>query len=187
MEANEVHLWHADLDAPGADLDALSEEERARAARFLRPLPRRRWEAARCALRAVLGHHLGIAPAAVGLRAGRHGKPALDDPAPRLRFNLSHCEGMALIAVSAGREVGVDLERIGARPRAFYEEWVRREAVGKCFGVGLAEPPPAAPYRLVPLELGDEWAAALAVAGTEEPRLRGPEPRPIVTAAPGRR
>jgi hypothetical protein len=168
----EVHLWRVDLDAPGIDLGPLSADERARAARLLRDEPRRRWQAGRAALRTVLGGYLGIAPAAVQLRLGRRGKPALADPAASLRFNLSHSDELALIALARGREVGVDVERIGERPPSFYAEWTRREALGKCFGGGFAEPPPARPARVVPLDVGEGWTAALAVAGTAEPCLR---------------
>jgi len=170
--ADEVDLWRVDLDAPGINAGALSAGERARAARFLREEPRRRWQAGRAALRAVLGGYLGIAPAAVELELGHRGKPALADPEASLRFNLSHSGELALIALTRGREVGIDVERIGERPPSFYAEWTRREALGKCFGGGLAEPPPRRPGRVVPLDLGEGWAAALAVAGTAEPRLR---------------
>jgi len=188
--ANEVDLWRVDLDAPDVDLSPLSADERARAARFLRDDPRRRWQAGRAALRTVLGGYLGIAPAAVELELGHRGKPALADPEASLRFNLSHSGELALIALARGREVGVDVERIGERPPAFYEEWTRREALGKCFGGGLAEPPPRRPVRMVPLDLGADWAGALAVAGTAEPRLRRLElagarlPHPDVLAEP---
>ena len=85
---------------------------------------------------------------------------------------------MALIAVASGREVGVDLERVGRRrsaarrPRSYYEAWVRREAAAKCFGGGLGEPPPGRPLVLLPLDAGAGWVAALAVAGTTEPLVR---------------
>lgn len=183
-------MWRVDLDAPGADLGCLSADERARAARFLRDGPRRRWQAGRAALRAVLGGYLGIAPAAVELRIGHRGKPALAGPEASLRFNLSHSDELALIALARGREVGIDVERIGERPPSFYAEWTRREALGKCFGGGLAEPPPQRPARVVPLDLGEGWAAALAVAGAAEPRLRRFElagirpPHPDVLAEP---
>lgn len=165
-------MWRVDLDAPDVDLGPLSADERARAARFLRDEPRRRWQAGRGALRTVLGGYLGIAPAAVELRLGHRGKPALADPDASLRFNLSHSDELALIALARGREVGIDVERIGERPPSFYAEWARREALGKCFGGGLAEPPPSHSARVVPLDLGEGWAAALAIAGTAEPRLR---------------
>ncbi|HEX9966624.1 MAG TPA: hypothetical protein VGB06_01630 [Solirubrobacterales bacterium] len=189
---DEVHVWRVSLDAGGPgeagerrDANRASEHvmrnlpavERARAARILPPPRRLRWVASRWSLRDVLAGYLGEEPAAVELVFGRHGKPRLAGESP-LRFSLSHSGGLALIAVATEREVGVDLERVGRRPsarprpRAYYEEWTRREALGKCFGGGLAEPPPRPPARVVALDLGEGWAAALAVAGTAEPRLR---------------
>jgi 4'-phosphopantetheinyl transferase len=62
---------------------------------------------ARAALRQLLGD------AEVALDSG--GKPvSLRGP----HFNLSHTDGLALIAISHAREVGVDVERVRPVPRA---------------------------------------------------------------------
>jgi len=85
-------------------------------------------------------------------------------------LNLSHSGGLALVAVSAGREVGVDIER--ARPRytaAFLHDWVLREATTKCLGTGLSGPragPAAADPWTAGLEVGPDFAAAIAVEGS---------------------
>jgi 4'-phosphopantetheinyl transferase len=159
-----VGVWSVDLDSPpwpgAAELPA---EERARAARLLSPAKRRRWLAARWALRMVLGDYLGQPAAAIELKLGRGGKPELADPASDLRFNLSHSHGRALVAVCPGREVGVDLERIGRRPASFYAEWTRREALAKCFGSGLWAPLPELPASVAKLDVGAGFAAALAI------------------------
>jgi 4'-phosphopantetheinyl transferase len=153
-------------------------------------VPGRRWAASRWALRAALAGYLGVDPVAVALRAGRRGKPALAGDSP-LRFSLSHSGALALIAVASGREVGVDVERIGLRPAAFYDEWTSREAAAKCFGGGLGEPLPPRPLRVAPLDAGVGWAAALATEGEDEPQVRlrelGPAPAGAATAAAGRR
>jgi 4'-phosphopantetheinyl transferase len=128
------------------------------------------------------------------------GKPQLGDESG-IRFNLSHSGPFALIAVSAGREVGVDVEvmssdrdlvrlaEIALSPAeaaavrdagpdqvpAFYEAWVRKEAVAKCLGVGLGAPLPPDPVFVNTLEVGPGMKAALAVAGAEPAQvaLRG--------------
>ena len=41
-----------------------------------------------------------------------------------LRFNLAHADGLALLAVTRGREIGVDLERV--RPDLATEEIAHR-------------------------------------------------------------
>ncbi len=196
-----VHIWRAELDAPGwPGAERLPAAERERTAAILRPEPARRWIASRWALREVLGRYLGEDPAAIALRAREHGKPELAELPGRLDFNLSHSAGLALVAVTVGRPVGVDVERIdpdrdllalaergldpeeAAAVRAaapgterashFYAAWVRREALVKCLGGGLGNPAPAEPVALLSLEPGKGYAAALAAAGSQTPVQR---------------
>ena len=193
--SGEVHVWRAELDRgswPSHELLPPAERERAEGMR--RPLPRDRWVASRWALRGVLARYLDEDPAAVALRLGERGKPALADPTATLRFNLSHSGALALIAVTEGLEVGVDVEEIDperdvvplaergldpaaaaavraappeARATAFHEAWVRREAVIKCLGGGLGAPLPPDPVAVSALDAGPGYAAALAVADPE--------------------
>jgi 4'-phosphopantetheinyl transferase len=148
----------------------LSEEERVRGLRFVRPRDRRRFVICRGTLRVILGRLLEIPPARVRFRPGPGGKPELApggeaEGLPVLRFNVTHSDELALIAVSLGRELGVDLERIRTiseaerivesyftpaelaqfrgipgpeHARAFLRGWTRKEAVLKAQGVGLA-------------------------------------------------
>ena len=146
----------------------LSEEERQRAARFVRPRDGRRFVRCRAALRSIVGGLLDLAPPDVSFQVGPGGKPKLPDldgTAPPWRFNVSHSGELALIAVSRTRELGVDIEafrpiqqadRIVAsyftasevrefekldeegRAAAFIRGWTRKEAVVKAQGVGLA-------------------------------------------------
>jgi 4'-phosphopantetheinyl transferase len=125
---DEVRVWIVDLDAglqpgdhpettePGPELAILSEDERARAARFVRARDRRRFVQCRAALRQILGRLLGEPAGSLRFRAAAVGKPELDgDPGDdrlALRFNVSHSSDLGLIAVCRGREVGVDIEWI---------------------------------------------------------------------------
>jgi 4'-phosphopantetheinyl transferase len=174
--AAEVHVWRADLDEPGWPGDEdLPEDERRRAGALLRPLSRRRWVASRWALRAVLCRYLRRAPGEIRLATGEHGKPRLAEPAGRLAFNLSHSDGLAVIAVAQDREVGVDVERVADRhPRDFYERWADREAHVKCLGTGLtgSTPPQEARIELLRLDLDPGFAASLGVTGPP-PAVRG--------------
>src|SRR5208282_4984293 len=114
--ADEIHLWQADLDEPttngGISFRALSSTELERVRRFVFEGHRRRYLAARAWLRSVLGAYLNLSPHAVPLTANAHGKPCIAAEANHagLQFNLSHCDQLALLAVTAGRDIGVDLQ-----------------------------------------------------------------------------
>src|SRR5439155_18192511 len=117
-----LHVWCVDLAAAGDELLwLLSDAERARAARIISARKARAWSRARAALRALLGGYLACDPGAVTLAADRNGKPALHASSASsscasggstadLHFNLSHSGEVALIAFSAGAQVGVDVE-----------------------------------------------------------------------------
>jgi len=169
LTADIVCLWWADLDHPPVPFEVLAgtlaADENARAARLRRPLDRSRFVAARGLLRLLLGQALDLTPHSLRFTYGPHGKPALAGNGPH--FNLSHSDGQALFAVSATREVGIDIERIrddlpvtslaarwlpppapaalaalppAERPAAFCHAWVRQEASLKAYGSGLAVP-----------------------------------------------
>ena len=169
----ELHVWHAGLDSDRwPDSGGLPAAERDRAARLLSEGARRRWVAARWALRGVLGRYLELEPAAIELRLGSHGKPMLAAPDAPLRFNLSHSGELALIAVAGEREVGIDVQLVGAKPAEFYADWTRREAVAKCNASGLWAPLPDEPVAVAAFDAGTGFAAAIAIRGDELPPLR---------------
>jgi 4'-phosphopantetheinyl transferase len=188
--AAEIHVWQARLDAAHwPSSDGLPPKERDREARIQRREPRRRWVAARWALRGILGAYLDEDPAKIELGAERHGKPVLADPPTPLRFNLSHSRDLAVVAVARGREVGVDVEWIDprrGRPADFYATWTRREAVAKCLGVGLWATLPAAAVAVSPFDAEPGFAAAIAVAGEDVPPLRRFAIGADLTRPPGR-
>ena len=168
-----IEVVTAGLDAPPAAVRGLSawlcDAEQRRAARFHFDRDRRRYIVARARLRELLAERLGTRPHAIELGSGREGKPAL---APRFaasgwRFNLSHCDELALYAFSRGREVGIDLEAVRAvgeadaiaerffapgeqriyrslkceqRGPGFLRLWTRKEALAKGLGAGLSVP-----------------------------------------------
>lgn len=173
LAPGEVQIWAAQLTLNQATLDALfrtlSPAERERAERFHFPRDRQFYIAAHGILRDVIGHYLRLPPGEVDFRIGPHGKPYLTAPSDGkfLHFNLSHSHELALIAVAADREVGVDVERIqyqlggseiaerffspgeGAalralppseQPTAFFYYWTCKEAFLKACGKGLSAP-----------------------------------------------
>ncbi|MCJ0871770.1 4'-phosphopantetheinyl transferase superfamily protein [Streptomyces sp. AP-93] len=173
LEADAVHIWQgrAPDEMDPADLLLLSDQE-------LRVVERRseqagaRYASAHAALRRILAGYLDVAPDAI--RLGRrpcprcehpeHGRPRVDWPETGLDFNLSRSGPHWLLAVVAGRQVGVDiedsrhldlhgssalvmsdseLERLAAagsdeaRSEVFFRCWTRKEAVVKACGVGI--------------------------------------------------
>src|SRR5262249_35352268 len=151
------------------DLETLlSSDERERAARFYFEKDRSRFTVTRGSLRRILGSYLDCDPVAIRLSYNEFGKPQLAMPLEtELRFNLSHTDGLAIIGISSGRELGVDVERVRpdagflevaesffsptefsnllafapeVRPRAFLHCWVSKEAYLKARGTGLSIP-----------------------------------------------
>src|SRR5215218_2531428 len=114
----EVHVWRASLALPPGEIAALHEligdDERSRAGRFRFEVHRNRFIAGRGIQRLLLARYLGAGPAALRYDLAHHGKPALAAPwsATELRFNVSNADDGLLIAVSVGRELGVDLEAV---------------------------------------------------------------------------
>jgi 4'-phosphopantetheinyl transferase len=170
---DQVHLWTIALDVAHwrvyLDPERLSGDELLRAARVPLEQHRRRFAVGRARLREILGRYLARAPGALSLGRGPYGKPCVASEPDRvpIRFNVSHADELALVAVSWEREVGVDLERV--RPRGgiddlvarhfapaerlaisraapatrlstFYRYWTLKEACLKGCGTGLREP-----------------------------------------------
>jgi 4'-phosphopantetheinyl transferase len=145
----------------------LDQAEKDRAARFKDSRHGQLWSGYRAALRIALGARLGLRPNLVPLRLDPHGKPCLCPPFDSLHFNLSHCDEMALIALSENGPIGIDLEsrdraqglleceagfchpqeiaRLpeegSQRAMSLLEIWTAKEACLKAIGTGLLTPP----------------------------------------------
>src|SRR6266496_1368345 len=113
LASDEVHSWCARLDVPpetSARLYAtLTSDERNRSARLRFERDRRRFVVAHGVLRELLGRYLEIPPGSVRFVYNTFGKPALSPALGRLKFNLSPSADLALIAIAAEAEIGVDL------------------------------------------------------------------------------
>ncbi len=158
-----------DLPIPVKNLNsALSEDEFRRAARLVVAVDRSRWLKARAALRQILSRHLRIPSKEIVFGYGKHGKPKLTFPDNgTIFFNLSHSRDLAVVAVTETAPIGVDTECIRAIPEIrqiaghffhpdeaqrilaahgreqmdlFFRCWVRKEAILKAQGTGLAHP-----------------------------------------------
>jgi 4'-phosphopantetheinyl transferase len=172
LSNDEAHLWAVPIDESSAlcerGLAHLSNEERQRADQFQLDAPRRRFIGARAALRQLLGEYLGVPAADVMVIYGLHGKPQLHEAgrSESLHFNLAHTKDLALVAVTRGCDVGVDVERLrlvshfesiarryfhplevadifaapqARRQEAFLRYWTAKEAVLKAVGTGLTD------------------------------------------------
>src|SRR5205085_940988 len=82
-----------------------------RASRFKVPAPRQQFVISRAFLRLALSRYLHIEPRDVRFRTLVHGKPELAAD-ETIRFNLSHTDGAAALAVTHDRAVGIDVERV---------------------------------------------------------------------------
>jgi 4'-phosphopantetheinyl transferase len=164
-----AEIWVVDLALSSTQLEpcstVLDALERDRAARFLRPVDRARYQASHAALRLILGDALRIAPGDIRLRVSAAGKPELVESA--LSFNLSHSGERALVGLTRNSAIGVDVEvvrpipdvlriarahfasdefaALAAQPpdainAAFFGLWTRKEAVVKALGTGLSLP-----------------------------------------------
>jgi 4'-phosphopantetheinyl transferase len=160
---DEVHVWVVHAAAAERVGRFLDDAERERAARFRFEHDRALYTVAHGALRHVLGDCLGQAPESLRFAVAEHGKPFLVDR-PDVSFNIAHSGDRALVAVAAGRAVGVDVEHVRrvqneeavarrvmtdgelSRYLALGDEerrafllwaWARKEALVKASGLGV--------------------------------------------------
>jgi 4'-phosphopantetheinyl transferase len=178
LEPDTVHVWAFELAGTSALIEScrssLSNGERQRADRFVFERDRVHHTVAHGVLRHLLGRYCSIPPESLQFNVTAAGKPSLarlpanpaEEP-PAIHFNLTHSGGRALLGVSQGRELGIDLEQVrpnievlsisrnyffgaerdaieGAlsvtRDSLFFRYWVAKEAVLKAQGIGLGFP-----------------------------------------------
>jgi 4'-phosphopantetheinyl transferase len=195
LATGEVDVWRLELDQPESVVarfrETLEPDELARASRFHFDKHRNHFIVGRGGLRHLLARYLDVKPEEFRFSYGTYGKPALVED--ELRFNVSHSHGMALFAVAADRELGVDVEQIRAdfatqdiarrffsrlevaafdglpkeeQVAAFFRCWTRKEAYIKAIGRGMSEPLDAFDVTLAP----GEAAALLRAEGQDVSR-----------------
>lgn len=174
LTPGEIMVWSYSLDV-SAEVRAqcrswLSVDEAGRARRFVSELTRQHYEVAHGGLRGILSRYTNQDPALLKFQSGPAGKPAFQDgdsSSAGIGFNLTHSHGRCLVAVAAGRQVGVDVESIrqdveyeklatrffspaerravagqerSQQAASFFRHWVAKEAYLKLTGVGLQFP-----------------------------------------------
>ncbi|MEY4562248.1 MAG: hypothetical protein RLZZ618_1525 [Pseudomonadota bacterium] len=176
LDGHRLHLWHAAVDSQLPDARAaryralLTPAEAAQHLRFYFDKDQRRYLVTRALVRDVLSRYVpAIAPDAWRFEPNAWGCPKVVNDnvaAQQLRFNLSHASTAVVLAVSFGREVGVDIEstqrkapldvadqyfsrdesaQLRALPLAdqalrFWELWTLKESYIKARGMGLSIP-----------------------------------------------
>jgi 4'-phosphopantetheinyl transferase len=191
--AGELHVWHADpRSADDASLlrayeGLLSDDEARRYRGFRVERARREYLVTRALVRTALSHHAPVASTEWRFEATPSGRPEIS-LALDLRFNVAHCDGLIVCAVTRRLDVGVDAEPhsrglaiLALGPRVFSDAereglarlppsargdralslWTLKESYAKARGIGLS-----LPLRALSFELGgdcvllsDGWSA----------------------------
>lgn len=172
IRPQEVHLWFARGDDSSCTLGllegTLSASERAKADMFRYERHRARYVFSHGVLRSVLAHYLACKPNQLEFEQNEFGKPFLPNPDVQwLKFNMSHAEGLVIVAVTRNRLIGADVEFertiedmegiarhcfsnlehslfeaacAGKKRHVFFTCWSRKEAYIKAIGTGLSIP-----------------------------------------------
>jgi len=172
LSPGATHVWRLSHNPqclpPPAWEDTLSSDEHARASRFSFHRDRNAYVTTRAVLRELLGQYLNQAPKDIQFHYAGRGKPGLATAGdPPIHFNISHSRGLALLAFSPDRRLGIDVELVRPienwediarryfspaelaelralpphqRDEGFYTCWTRKESYVKASGEGLQVP-----------------------------------------------
>jgi 4'-phosphopantetheinyl transferase len=166
LNSNETHVWLYALDLTTPSIKRfyplLSDDEKERSEQLIHFIHRKRFIAAHGFLRSVLSLYLNEPAENIRLGKGTNGKPFINNGS--LHFNLSHSQQLAMLAIHAQHEVGIDTECLDRKNewqkiirrfftpdeqaaisglketeqrRAFFQVWTRKEAHMKVTGKGL--------------------------------------------------
>ena len=166
----EIHVWKISLPSPESWLPklwkVLNAEEHQRAKRYKTQTLRDTFVTARGTLRLILQRYLHTDAAHIQFASETHGKPYITDQAtsPPITFNLSHSAELALLAIAANRQIGIDIEHdrrttnypgminriCSPQEQVFFKDlppeeqqkmfltcWTRKEAYVKALGQGI--------------------------------------------------
>lgn len=123
IAAHAVDVWESRLDIFDAEVaklfEILSRGEQARSKGFIDSRGYRQYVISRGRMRQVLALYTDVEPPEIQFTVVGDGKPALfDQTSQKIFFNNTHSGGLGLIAVTSGREVGIDMERVRVIERA---------------------------------------------------------------------
>lgn len=182
---NEVHLWVAfteeihEPDLIEAYMGLLTAEEASRRQRFHFPRHRHRYLVTRALLRTTLSRYADIDPEEWRFSKNAYGRPEIQGPGElsRLRFNLSHTDGVVVCGIARDHDIGVDIEYINKntgtvdianryfapmeaddlkslpvekQKKRFFQYWTLKESYIKARGMGLSLPLEKFGFRMHP-------------------------------------
>jgi 4'-phosphopantetheinyl transferase len=173
---DEIHLYFAypERISESAVLDRykglLTAAEQNQMSRYYSATHRHQYLITRALIRSSLSEYFSVAEDQWRFAANTYGKPTIcfPDPAPAIRFNISHTNGLIMCGVSLDFDIGVDVEDSCRASQAGFEElsqyfsaveihaleklpkkeqrqrffdyWTLKEAYIKARGMGLAIP-----------------------------------------------
>ena len=176
LDLSQVDLWFAFYEQIHDERllreyhALMTEDESEQQKRFYFPKDRHRYLVTRALARTVLSRYSPISPADWRFNKSSHGRPEIandEAAARRISFNITHAQGLIVLAVTGEQAVGVDAENIAARavsidiaerffsPREvddlhavpkeeqherFYHYWTLKESYIKARGLGLSIP-----------------------------------------------
>lgn len=168
-----VHLWLLSLEVPPCGLTPvlalLDRAETQRYRSFAAPSHASRFAMARAMLRVLLGAYTRQTPETLCFDQGGAGKPRLAASLTDVNvdFNVSHSGNVAVVGITRGHRIGVDVEVVRTVPdheriahgnfapaeyeqlmalaperrlAGFFAGWTRKEAYVKAIGSGLSAP-----------------------------------------------
>lgn len=167
LKGGGIDLWRIDLVRPEAEIaraaKLLSRDETERAERYRYDRHRARFILGRASLREIVAGYGGGDAAGLRIEVEPSGRPILVDGGG-LVFSYSKTSTLAVLAVSWGGRLGVDIEEVAEKPdlslivedqyspderrqigalpsdrrlEAFYRGWTAKEALVKATGEGL--------------------------------------------------
>lgn len=137
LKPNEIHLWLAFPDEIQDDnlltayekLMTRDEYERYERYRFLKD--RRLYLITRALVRTTLSRYIDIDPRHWRFSKNQYGRPEIvaSGGMPRIRFNISHTNGLVICGVVLEQDIGVDVENVERSgvameiPQKFFSCW----------------------------------------------------------------
>lgn len=163
----QVHLWCIPFNENLMDISVLSRDEIMRSAEYKFNVHKKHFVMYRCALRKILSYYGNKRPEEVMFGYTEYWKPYLLLNPEEIQFNLSYSNNLAVLAITLGCQIGVDVElvklfddmtsiakqffsapeysKLSSLPEtgkveAFYDIWTTKEAFIKAVGKGLSYP-----------------------------------------------